>query len=333
MTAPDLVVRDMTDDDLPAVLELLQASLAGGPTGTRTAEFFRWKHQDNPFGASLALVATHGPRVVGVRLLLRWELRARGQIFTAVRMVDTATHPDAQGRGIFRTLTTEAVSRCGADLVFNTPNAQSQPGYLRMGWQHVGLLPVAVRAARPVRLARALRAGVGQGRVDGAPAPVDSPLPRAADGLDRLAELDLDPLALTAGLSTPRTPGYLTWRYAAAPGLDYRAVPVERGGRLVGLGLGRVRRRGPLTELTLGEVLTAPGDADAARRVLRAAARGGTDVVTAHLPRATATGLRAGYVAPPRRGISLTTRPLQALPLDPASPSSWSLSLGDLEVF
>ncbi len=58
----------------------------------------------------------------------------------AVRAVDTATHPDHQGRGIFSTLTPTRSRRCGsrADLVFNTPNEKSLPGYLKMGWQIVG---------------------------------------------------------------------------------------------------------------------------------------------------------------------------------------------------
>ena len=70
------LVRELLPSDGDAVLALLTASLAGGPTGERTAEFLRWKHQLNPFGVSPGLVAvTEAGEIAAVRLLLRWELR------------------------------------------------------------------------------------------------------------------------------------------------------------------------------------------------------------------------------------------------------------------
>ena len=62
--------------------------------------------------------------------------------------MDTATHPDFQGKGIFTTLTLGAIPDLrddGVDLVFNTPNDKSRPGYLKMGWSEVGRVPVGIR--------------------------------------------------------------------------------------------------------------------------------------------------------------------------------------------
>ena len=79
----------------------------------------------------------------------------------AVRAVDTATHPDYQGRGIFTRLTLRRSTSCAptaSTFVFNTPNDQSRPGYLKMGWHEVGRAPRSVRPrslSRRVRLARA----------------------------------------------------------------------------------------------------------------------------------------------------------------------------------
>ena len=58
--------------------------------------------------------------------------------------------PAHQGRGIFRRLTMTAVEELtaeGVDFVFNTPNDNSRPGYLRMGWSTVGRLPLVARVA------------------------------------------------------------------------------------------------------------------------------------------------------------------------------------------
>jgi GNAT superfamily N-acetyltransferase len=75
-----------------------------------------------------------------------------GTTINAVRAVDTATHPDWQGRGIFSRLTLGALDDLrddGVDCVFNTPNDKSRPGYLKMGWQQVGKVPVSVRLTGP----------------------------------------------------------------------------------------------------------------------------------------------------------------------------------------
>jgi GNAT superfamily N-acetyltransferase len=97
----ELEVREASDDDLPQVLELLQSSLGWVPD-EQYADFYRWKHHDNPFGRSPAWVAVDGDRIVGLRVWLRWRFTRSGRTWEAVRAVDTATHPEYQGRGIFR---------------------------------------------------------------------------------------------------------------------------------------------------------------------------------------------------------------------------------------
>src|SRR5205823_70862 len=117
----------------------------------------------NPFGASPAWVALDGDRVIGFRTFMRWEFGHAGRVYRAVRAVDTATHPEYQGRGIFSQLTRaglDAMHNDGVDYVFNTPNEQSRPGYLKMGWHLVGRLPVSVRVRSPFSGLRVLRARV-----------------------------------------------------------------------------------------------------------------------------------------------------------------------------
>ncbi|MFJ8436497.1 GNAT family N-acetyltransferase [Kitasatospora sp. NPDC094019] len=373
----ELTFRPPAEPDLPAVLDLLTASLAGGPTGTRTAEFFTWKHLRNPFGASPGLIAeTPDGRLAGVRLFLRWQWRPGGadsRPVDAVRPVDTATHPDFQGRGIFRRLTLDLLEQVAGDtaLVFNTPNGNSLPGYRKMGWQELGRVPVAVRAVRPAAFARGARAALAR-RPGAAPAGApDCRLPTArawlaeqtagdagdagdagnvngtngtngTSGLNGvngpLAELLRERAAADAAdprLAVHRTPEFLRWRYGEAPGLDYRVLTVHRGGELTGLAVGRPRRRGPLAEFTLADLVVRPGDRDSAVRLLRAAAReSGCDHVATHLApgtEAAEAALRAGYLRAPRTGMTLAARtPAGATPLTLAD---WRFSLGDLEVF
>jgi GNAT superfamily N-acetyltransferase len=334
----ELVVRAARPDDEPAILRLLAATMAGGPTGERTSAFFRWKHADNPFGLSLTLVAEAGGHIVGLRTFMRWRFVRDGQEVTAVRAVDTATHPQHQGKGIFTRLTRAALAELvdDTDLVFNTPNGSSLPGYLKMGWTPVGTVPVALRVRRPltvVRGARRLRATATGGvwwRCD---------LPAAGEVLAERPAVQalLDQADHTPGrLRTDRTVDYLHWRYACAPGLDYRATTVRWAGELIGLAIGRPRMRGPLAEFTLSEVITRAGDRRTARDLLRWSARVDVDHVATHLggwPTVDRVRVRGGYVAVPGQGITLVAKPVRMAEAAHLTLGDFALSLGDLEVF
>lgn len=329
----------MRSDDLPAVMELMTASLAGGPTGRRTTDFFQWKHEANPFGVSPGWVATDGSRLIGFRTFLRWRFRHGKHLLSAVRAVDTATHPDYQGRGIFRRLTLAAVEELvtDTDFIFNTPNSQSMPGYLKMGWQVVRDVPVHICPRRPVSFLRRLRAA--RAATPAAPAlPTDlSPLPSAASVLAEPEVRDfLDRLILGASIRTDLSASYADWRYTQAPDLDYRAV-VHRGPTGVdAVGVARLRRRGPLVELSVADVFASAGDTQLRRAVLRrfATHAGAVDHCCAISHRGNRIELVAsGYLPAPGQTITLVARPLRPGPVDVLDARRWAPSLGDLELF
>jgi len=334
-------IRRFRDDDLPAVLELLDASLGGGPAGQRPPEFFRWKHLSNPFGHSYMLLAEADGRIVGLRAFMRWRFRADGRLVDAVRAVDTATHPEYQGMGIFSRLTKQALQDLHEEvsMVFNTPNDNSLPGYLKMGWEIVGRIPVWVRPRRPLRFLRGVRGWKeGDAERQASRPPVHAEL--ATDALDDpgVAAL-LEACQEEAGdrITTPRDLAYLRWRYGAAPLLDYRAVREHRNGRLDGLALFRVRPRGRLWESTVAETLVRPGDHGAARRLLRrTVAAAAVDHLTCHFGGGASIAhrsRRAGFVRAPG-GITFVVRSVgEEVRPDPGDLRSWALTLGDVEVF
>jgi GNAT superfamily N-acetyltransferase len=144
-------IREATELDIPEILKVLKASL-GETSSKKTESVWRYKHVDNPFGKSLVVVALVNGRIVGVRALMRWKWQLGEQVFSAFRAVDTATHPDHQGKGIFKKLTLRAIQIAkeeGGDFIFNTPNNQSLPGYLKMGWREVDKLRIRIVPANP----------------------------------------------------------------------------------------------------------------------------------------------------------------------------------------
>ena len=316
------------------MLELLRRSLGPGPAGVRTAAFFRWKHLANPFGRSPIHVAVGEGGIVAVRAFLRWRFAAGTRRVRALRPVDTATAPQARGRGVFTRLTTHALAAESGefDLVFNTPNDVSLGGYLKLGWSLVGRVPIRVRPTRPIRFVRS-RPWQRDDETSFAVAPAVVRAERAADVVAQIPRhLIVSAPGDDVRLRTDRTSAYLEWRYADAP-LGYHAV-VDRTGATV---VFRVRPRGRSLEATVAEVFVEPGDVGATRRLLRAV----EDASSAdHLSLAPAAGstlqraiARTSVRAP--GGITLVARPADATaaPVDPLALSSWALELGDLEVF
>jgi GNAT superfamily N-acetyltransferase len=327
--SPDqsIEVRAAGPADRSAVLEMLAASLGWLPH-EQLDGFFAWKHDANPFGPSPAWVALDGDRVVGFRTFLRWEYERAGARVRAVRAVDTGTHPSYQGRGIFRRLTLHGVAELqaeGVDLVFNTPNAQSRPGYLKMGWTAVGRVPTSVRLTSPGSLLLMARSRVPAEQWS---TPTDAGRPATEVLADpSLADL-LHARAPDHRLRTHRSVAYLRWRYGFEP-LAYRAVSVSDD-LSDGLAIFRLRRRGPALECALCETLVPDRDASAARALLRSVVRtsGADYIIRIGGPAVD----RTGFARLPRQGPILTWRPFDR-GASGAALEDWDLGLGDVELF
>jgi GNAT superfamily N-acetyltransferase len=313
----------------PQILALGTRTL-GWSDDPRYAALYRWKHEENPFGRSPRWVALEGERVVGFRVFLRWRFRrADGSTAAAVRAVDTATDPDFQGRGIFRHLTTSAIDDLraeGVDFIFNTPNDQSRPGYLKMGWIELGRPDVAM-APRLASLPRIARARVP---ADLWSQPSNVGRPSSDLRQSAVAEPLLGAAPADAGWHTDRTPDWLAWRYGLEP-LHYRvllAAECPRGDRHGPAGaVFRLRRRGSALEATIADLFAPTG---AARRFLvRTVVRAtGADYA---LVRGTAAVDATPAVALPAFAPLVTWRAVTST--DEPTIDDFALSVGDLELF
>jgi hypothetical protein len=307
-------IRRARPDDRPAILGILRASL-GWPADPRAEALWSWKHEQGPWGPSPVWVGLVDAEVVAVRAFLRWELnRPDGSVVRAVRAVDTATHPSQQGRGWFRRLTLhglEELAAEGVELVFNTPNDQSRPGYLSMGWTEQERLTAWVRVLNPLAVRRIWRARV----------PADlwpEPLALGQAPAEAFARPGVEALLAAAsrpspvGAATARTPEFYRWRYGL-PELGYRVVSGPDGPD-AGFAVVRRRRRGATSELAVLDVV---GPA------WRAVRRGGGD-------HALALGVRPGWswLRAPGLGPRLVARPVG----DGTVPAVFSLALGDVEL-
>jgi GNAT superfamily N-acetyltransferase len=329
MQAPptDLTIRRAAPDELDELIGLARLAL-GWDDRHEQAELFRWKHLENPFGVSPAWVAVDAGTLVGFRTFLRWRWSRPGDApLDAVRAVDTATHPDHQGRGIFTRLTLAALPELadeGVQFVFNTPNAQSRPGYLKMGWHQLGRVPIAVHPRSPRDLMGMIRARKPASKWSEPTTVGVDASEFFADGEAVARLLSVQPLR--AGMTTLRSPEFLQWRYGL-DALHYRCLPV--GDRVEdGAIVFRVRTRGTALEVTVCDALVPSPHRSLIHRMLRE--------LTTRTGATYAIGTPASCPFPaavpvPGQGPLLTWRELR----DQPSPTlaDFDLTLGDIELF
>jgi hypothetical protein len=172
-------LEELDADEVRAVV----GAAFGAP---RSADWWRWKHEDGPWGPSTGVGAVEGSQLLGVRVLLPWRFCVDGRPRPAYRAVDAATTPAAQGRGLFSTLNEELMRRVAAEEpeclgFFSTPNLESRRAYRRLGWEW--LPPIAHRYL-PVLPARSAGRAVEAEPAALVPPPPTSPAGRVATAWD-----------------------------------------------------------------------------------------------------------------------------------------------------
>jgi N-acetylglutamate synthase-like GNAT family acetyltransferase len=319
-------IRSAATEDIPAIVDLLKISL-GESLLPKSEAYWRWKHIDNPFGTSPVLLAEDEGVLIGVRAFMRWTWTDGEQVFSAVRAVDTATHPDHQGKGIFKKLTLQLVEESkanGIHFVFNTPNEQSRPGYLKMNWQDAGRLPVRFLPVNPLlRLA----AGMNLRRAE---PPMAFRQWLNSDDASKFWMRFTKDKKTHSSLSTPTTQTYFTWRYATVPVVEYFALSHREGSDcellIYRFKPGRLGKELRVTDfLTTGKIMSDTLFA----KLKKTAESTGTAYITF-----SGVGLHVQHGIVLHKGPMVTVRHLSLSDMkDLINFQKWSPSLGDLELF
>lgn len=100
--------------------------------GNYTVEQFRRKYMDNIYGKSVVEVVYLEGKPVAARGL--WRNDIGGQ--AAYQPGDTCVTEVCRGKGIFTEMTKRSIAMLAdEDIVYNFPNQNSFPGYMKMGWK------------------------------------------------------------------------------------------------------------------------------------------------------------------------------------------------------
>ncbi len=238
----------------------------------RSVDHYRWKFQDNPQGPPVIALAEDQGKVVGQYALWPTALRLGQQVVRGAQSLDTMTHPDYRGQGIFPILAEQCMKYAaarGIEALYGFPNGNSQPGFVRkLDWDYTGDIqiwarPLAIgrhklvpRWAAPLAsgAARLLPRGSSSGFAIRAQMP-------PAEAMDQVLACWRERKGLCR---VERTTEHFAWRFSTASSMRYRWVCAYRGAELVAIGVwGTDIRNG---NAVLAELLT--DDVAAARAVL-----------------------------------------------------------------
>jgi GNAT superfamily N-acetyltransferase len=193
---------------------LFEACFPG--TDKFTPAYLAWLYAANPDGAAVGMDAWDGERLAAHYVCIPARAWVEGREVMLLLSLNTATHPDYQGKGLFTKLaaaTFEAGAAAGFDGVYGVANANSTPGFVRkLGFQ----------------LVRPLEARVGLGTLSHGPKPAPAQLS---------FERSWSPEALAWRCANPHNPvhrrskGKRQQFYAAAFGLSLPAyAELDAGG-------------------------------------------------------------------------------------------------------
>lgn len=303
-------IRSANNQDLPKIVNLLKQSL-GESLMPKSENFWRWKHVENPFGQSLVLIAEENSELIGVRAFMQWHWKLNDKTLKAARAVDTATHPNHQGKGIFKKLTLQLIEDCKqnhVDFIFNTPNKNSMPGYLKMGWIKAGRLPIRLRFITPFE-EFFFRNKVTQ-----------------QISWEELEKTYYESNKIHSAITTPKSINYLKWRYQQVPVATYQILKGEENEFVIY----RIKE-GRLKELRVVEYLSDKQQVSKTLwiQIKIAASKHHARVITL-----------SGKTNNFKKGVLLNVGPIvtirqvsRDLPNELFLFKNWSPSLGDLELF
>ena len=206
----------------------------------RPERFDRWRYIMSSGKFCPTALASNGDKLVGAYMLWPVSVSVGSKNVSAAQSMDTMTHPENQGQGIFTNLANacyQIAETRGIQILYGFPNPLSYPGFVRkLGWNHIGdithwvrpIKPSLYRHASPLkRVAASFAATVlPRGRVGGFELSFEAPPQRALTSLLDQWRSEQQKIRIVRDVE------WLSWRYAEDTDNDYKFVSAYQSGEL-----------------------------------------------------------------------------------------------------
>jgi len=240
------------------VEELLPLISAEYPEGEMAdPQYLAWEYLDNPCGLPEMVVArSDSNEIVGQYVVIPLEYNIEGVTVAGSLSLNTLTHTDFRGRGLFTSMALETYTGCGTrglEMTIGFPNMASYPGFVRkLGFTHIGNAIVLVR---PLRAGALIKGAILRHKH---PKYQSYRIKESYDLTDEysVGEFNISKFDVAADADmylsfwekrrslynqTNRDPKYLEWRYSRVPTRSYTLLKVTKGSRFLGFLALRIR--------------------------------------------------------------------------------------------
>jgi len=255
--------RAYKEGDEHAIFELRKAAYPSVEVDQQTwLERWHWMYRENPAGNAKVWLAEVGDRIVGQSAVIPVRMKCGREVVTGFQSIDTLTHPDYRGQGIYTTLAQQAYAEAaseGMHVGYRFPNRNSHPIAVKKldwfdvaqrrimfkpcNWRNIVALKIRNRplswvtaigaglAFSLATLTRSRRPPVGAGVTVG-----------EVDSFDDRINTFWDRVCKCHQVMVVRDKSYLNWRYADAPGVKYTILLAEGGAEIEGYLVMRCRQ-------------------------------------------------------------------------------------------
>ena len=146
----DIVPIGLDDESFAAYAALFAACFP--KSGKFSSAYLAWLYRDNPHGKAIGFDARDGGKLAAHYVCIPVAVVLQGRPVRAMLSLNTATHPQYQGRGLFTRLAEQTYSRAaelGIAAVCGVANGNSTPGFTRkLGFALIEPLQAAVGVGR-----------------------------------------------------------------------------------------------------------------------------------------------------------------------------------------
>lgn len=140
-------------DDNKITSFLKSASLAH-KIPQKSEEWFHWKFEGSPYGKAILACAFDGDETVGCVGIGFGQMTFGDKLLSCALSYETFVHPNYQGCHLFTKLTKlaeEECSRRGVDVLYNFPNSNSLPGFIKRGWTAKRITTYKIKLCKPLK--------------------------------------------------------------------------------------------------------------------------------------------------------------------------------------
>jgi hypothetical protein len=116
-------------------------------------EYLSWQYIDNPSGFPLYSLASNDNQIIGQYLVIPIRYRFNDKFYSGTLSLNTLTHPDFQGKGLFTRMANSTYELCSSssiDFTIGFPNPLSFGGFVKkLGFSELGKCNLLIKPIRP----------------------------------------------------------------------------------------------------------------------------------------------------------------------------------------